>query len=145
MKTKCIIKKQRHDSYLIVHFFVAGPILAATGVLDGLEATSHWKPMGLLKKFGAIPRAERFVEQGKYITAAGVSAGIDMALHLCDKIVGETKTKAIQLFIEYDPEPIYDSGNYAKAEKNIIENAELILLEEAKKEPELFELIKGKL
>jgi transcriptional regulator GlxA family with amidase domain len=113
-------------------------ILAATGLLKGLEATSHWKPMGLLKKFGAIPRSERFVEQGEFITAAGVSAGIDMALYLCNKIVGETKTKAIQLFIEYDPEPLYDSGNYAKADDNIIKNAELILLEEAKKEPELF-------
>jgi len=119
-------------------------ILAATGLLNGLEATSHWKPMGLLKKFGAIPKAERFVEQDKYITAAGVSAGIDMALYLCDKIIGETKTKAIQLFIEYDPKPIYESGNYWSAEENIIESAELILLEEAKKEPELFEQIKGK-
>jgi putative intracellular protease/amidase len=115
-------------------------ILAATGLLNGLEATSHWKPMGLLKKFGAIPKAERFVEQDKYLTAAG----IDMALYLCDKIIGETKTKAIQLFIEYDPKPIYESGNYLSAEKHIIESAELILLEQAKKEPELFEQIKGK-
>ena len=120
-------------------------ILAATGLLKGLEATSHWKPMGLLKKFGAIPRSERFVEQGKFITAAGVSAGIDMALYLCNKIVGETNTKAIQLFIEYDPEPLYDSGNYAKADDNIIKKAELILLEEAKKEPELFGQIRGRL
>ena len=118
-------------------------ILAATGLLNGLEATSHWKPMGMLKKFGAIPKAERFVEQDKYITAAGVSAGIDMALYLCDKMVGETRTKAIQLFIEYDPQPIYESGNYLSAEKNVIESAELILLKEAKKEPELFEQIKG--
>jgi putative intracellular protease/amidase len=119
-------------------------ILAATGLLNGLKATSHWKPMGMLKKFGAIPKAERFVEQDKYITAAGVSAGIDMALYLCDKIIGETRTKAIQLFLEYDPQPIYESGNFLSAEKNVIESAELILLKEAKKEPELFEQIKGK-
>ncbi|RIV31661.1 DJ-1/PfpI family protein [Flagellimonas lutimaris] len=117
-------------------------ILAATGLLNGLEATSHWKPMGLLKKFGAIPKSERFVDQGKYLTAAGVSAGIDMALYLSNKIVGETKTKAIQLFIEYDPSPIYNSGNYSRAEKEVIENAEMILLEEAKKEPKLFQQIK---
>jgi len=120
-------------------------ILASTGLLNGLEATSHWKPMELLKKFGAVPKAERFVEQDKYITAAGVSAGIDMALYLCNKIVGEAKTKAIQLFIEYDPKPIYKSGNYSTAEKNVIEEAEFILLEEAKKEPELFEEIKGEI
>lgn len=120
-------------------------ILAATGLLSGLKATSHWKPMNLLKKFKVTPHAERFVEQGKFITAAGVSAGIDMALYLCDKIIGEVKTKAIQLFIEYDPKPIYNSGNYSNAEKNVIEYAEFILLEEAKKEPELYNLIKGKM
>ncbi len=120
-------------------------ILAAAGLLNELEATCHWKPMGLLKQFGAIPKAERFVEHDKYITAAGVSAGIDMALYLCDKIIGETKTKAIQLFIEYDPKPIYESGNYLRAEKHIIKSAELILLAEAKKEPKLFNEIKKKM
>ncbi|WP_026947107.1 DJ-1/PfpI family protein [Algoriphagus marincola] len=117
-------------------------ILAATGVLEGLEATSHWKPINLLKNFGAIPKVARYVEQDKYITAAGVSAGIDMALYLCNKLVGETKTKAIQLFIEYDPAPIFKSGNFSTAEKEVIENAEVLLINEAKKEPELFEQIK---
>ena len=120
-------------------------ILAATGLLKGLKATSHWKPMGLLKNFGAVPQTDRYVEQGKFITAAGVSAGIDMALYLCDKISGEARTKAIQLFIEYDPKPIYNSGNYSKAAESVIEDAELMLLEEAKKEPDLFKSIKGKI
>ena len=64
------------------------------------------------------------VEQGKYITAAGVSAGIDMALDLSNKIVGEDETKVIQLLIEYDPQPIFDSGNYSNAAEKIIKNAE---------------------
>jgi transcriptional regulator GlxA family with amidase domain len=62
-----------------------------------LEATSHWKPINLLKDYGVTPKRERIVEQGKYITAAGVSSGIDMALYLADKIVGETEAKVIQL------------------------------------------------
>ena len=103
-------------------------ILAATGLLNGLKASSHWKAIELLNKFGAIPQAERFVKQEKFITAAGVSAGIDMALFLCDKIVGEVMTKAIQLFIEYDPQPIYNCGNYSNADKIVKENAEQILL-----------------
>lgn len=117
-------------------------ILAAAGLLTGLEATSHWKPIQLLRKFGAIPKSERFVEQGKYITAAGVSAGIDMALYLCDKLIGEVKTKAIQLFIEYDPQPIFQSGNYLTADEEVIEYAEFILLKEANKEPDLLDLMK---
>ena len=61
-------------------------ILASTGLLKGMEATSHWKVINLLKDFGVTPRRERIMEQGKYITAAGVSAGIDMALYLADKL-----------------------------------------------------------
>ena len=99
----------------------------------------------MLQSFGALPVNERFIKQGKYITAAGVSAGIDMALYLCDEIDGKETTQAIQLFIEYDPNPIYDSGNHEKAKDDIINKAESMLIREAKKEPELFELIQGKL
>lgn len=118
-------------------------ILAATGLLNGLKATSHWKPINLLKDFGVEPIRERFIEQGKYITAAGVSAGIDMALYLSNKIVGEKETKAIQLVIEYDPSPIYDSGNYTKASEEVIKMAEIKLTKDAKKEIGLIDLIKS--
>lgn len=118
-------------------------ILAATGLLNGLKATSHWKPIDLLKNFGAIPTRERFIEQGKFITAAGVSAGIDMALHLSNKIVGEMETKAIQLAIEYDPNPIYDSGNFSTASKETIKMAEMKMGQEAKKELKLIDLLKS--
>lgn len=120
-------------------------ILAATGALKGLKATSHWKALKMLQSFGALPVNGRFIKQGKYITAAGVSAGIDMALYLCNEIDGKETTQAIQLFIEYDPHPIYDSGNHEKANADIINKAESMLIREAKKEPELFELIKGKM
>ena len=118
-------------------------ILAATGLLNGLKATSHWNLINLLKDFGVEPIRERFIEQGKYITAAGVSAGIDMALYLSNKIVGEKETKAIQLVIEYDPSPIYDSGNYTKASEEVIKMAEIKLTKDAKKEIGLIDLIKS--
>jgi transcriptional regulator GlxA family with amidase domain len=80
-------------------------ILAAAGVLRDLEATTHWNYLELLRAFGARPVRERTVQRGKVITAAGVSAGIDMALRLAQLIAGETVAKAIQLSIEYDPDP----------------------------------------
>lgn len=117
-------------------------LLASAGLLEGLKATSHWKPINLLSNFGAIPTRERIVEQGKYITAAGVSAGIDMALFLANKIVGEDEAKAIQLAIEYDPQPIFDSGNYSNAEEKIVKIAEKKLSKDAKKGLGLLGLLK---
>jgi len=108
-------------------------MLSSSGLLKGLKATSHWKAIGLMRKYGVIPTRERIVEQGKYITAAGVSAGIDMALYLASKIVGEDETKAIQLTIEYDPQPLYDSGNYSKASEKIIKISEKKLTKDALK------------
>jgi len=118
-------------------------LLASAGLLTGLKATSHWKPINLLSDFGAIPTRERIVEQGKYITAAGVSAGIDMALYLSNKIVGEDETKAIQLTIEYDPQPIFNSGNYSNADEKIIKIAENKLSRDAKKGLGLLGMIKN--
>jgi len=116
-------------------------ILAAAGLLKGLKATSHWKPINLLKDFGAIPVRKRFIHEGKIITAAGVSAGIDMALYLVNEIAGEQRAKSIQLLIEYDPSPIYNSGNYTTCESDIIEKAERQLSRNAKKELSLFDAI----
>jgi transcriptional regulator GlxA family with amidase domain len=118
-------------------------ILAAAGLLNGLEATSHWKPINLLKDYGATPKRERIVEQGKYITAAGVSAGIDLALYLTDKIAGETEAKVIQLRIEYDPQPLYHSGNYSEAGEEIIKIAERKMEKKAKKEIGLMDMIRS--
>ncbi len=75
----------------------------------------------MLENFGAQPVTKRFVEQGKIITAAGVSAGIDMALWLAGKIAGQELGQAIQLGIEYDPQPPYDTGSPAKASSSIIQ------------------------
>ena len=80
-------------------------ILAAAGLLNGREATTHWGFRDLLAKFGATPVAERWVESGPVLTAAGVSAGIDMALHLVERLAGEQTARTVQLLIEYDPQP----------------------------------------
>jgi putative intracellular protease/amidase len=95
-------------------------VLAAAGILDGLDATTHWLAMDLLGKLGARPVSERWVERGKVITAAGVSAGIDMALALAERIAGADVAQAIQLGIEYDPAPPFDSGSPAKAPEQVV-------------------------
>jgi putative intracellular protease/amidase len=90
-------------------------ILGMAGVLDGLSATTHWSAAGRLADYGATYAQERVVVQGKVATAAGVSAGIDMGLHLAALIAGDDVAKAIQLGIEYDPQPPFDSGSVTKA------------------------------
>jgi transcriptional regulator GlxA family with amidase domain len=96
-------------------------LLGAAGVLDGLEATSHWLDLAELERFGARPTGRRVVEQGKVVTAAGVSSGIDMALVLAAKIAGREVAQAIQLGIEYDPQPPFDAGSTDKAPPEIVE------------------------
>jgi len=95
-------------------------ILAAAGLLKGRRATSHWLAMERLRELGAAPVSERVVFDGKLVTAAGVSAGIDMALTLAATVAGEEVAQAIQLGIEYDPQPPFDSGSPAKAPAGIV-------------------------
>lgn len=84
--------------------------------LRGRRATSHWLTLPALKAFGAIPVAdERIVHQDNIVTSAGVSAGLDLALWLAGQLGGEARAKAIQLAIEYDPQPPFDSGHMSKA------------------------------
>ena len=94
-------------------------ILAAAGLLKGRRAPSHWLAVPVLKGFGAIPIAdERIVgrdDPDNIVTSAGVSAGLDLALWLAGEIGGEGRAKAIQLAIEYDPQPPFDSGHMSKA------------------------------
>lgn len=91
-------------------------ILAAAGLLQDKRATSHWIALPALKMFGATPVGdERIVHQDNIITSAGVSAGLDLALWLAAQIGGESRAKAIQLAIEYDPQPPFDSGHMSKA------------------------------
>jgi putative intracellular protease/amidase len=95
-------------------------VLGAAGILDGLAATTYWADMEMLPQYGATPTQERVVEQGKIVTAAGVSSGIDMALTLVARMTHDEVAKAIQLGIEYDPEPPFDSGSTRTASPETI-------------------------
>jgi transcriptional regulator GlxA family with amidase domain len=95
-------------------------LLAAAGLLDGVPATTHWLARDLLAELGAQPVPDRVVEQGKIVTAAGVSSGIDMALRLVQRIYGDEVAQAVQLGIEYDPEPPLDAGSPEKAPEPIV-------------------------
>jgi putative intracellular protease/amidase len=90
-------------------------LLAAAGLLDGIEATTHWMARDLLAELGARPVPDRVAERGKLVTAAGVSAGIDMALVLVERLAGPEMSQAVQLGIEYDPQPPHDAGSPEKA------------------------------
>jgi transcriptional regulator GlxA family with amidase domain len=96
-------------------------VLAGAGLLKGLRATTHWLAMDVLRELGAEPTLERVVQQGKIITAAGVSSGIDMALRLVALERGDEMAQAIQLAIEYDPQPPFDAGSPAKAPAAVVE------------------------
>ena len=97
--------------------------LGAAGVLKGLKASTHWLAHDVLKQFGAIPTKERVVRDGKVCTAAGVSAGIDMALTLLAEEFGRDAAQLVQLLIEYDPQPPFDAGSPDKAPPQIVSTA----------------------
>ncbi|MEU2560518.1 DJ-1/PfpI family protein [Streptomyces longispororuber] len=94
--------------------------LAAAGLLDGRTATSHWLALGELEKLGVRPSEERVVFDGKYVTAAGVSSGIDMGLALVGRIAGDERARTVQLMAEYDPRPPYDAGSPRKAPAHLV-------------------------
>ncbi|WP_335932906.1 DJ-1/PfpI family protein [Streptomyces sp. PTD5-9] len=96
-------------------------LLAAAGLLDGRRATSHWLALDALRGFGAEPTGERVVFDGKYVTAAGVSSGIDMGLALAGRLVDDEHAMAVQLLTEYDPQPPYDAGSPEKAPAALVE------------------------
>ncbi|MFJ3711537.1 DJ-1/PfpI family protein [Streptomyces sp. NPDC090053] len=96
-------------------------LLAAAGLLKGRRATSHWLALPTLSTFGAEPTGERVVTDGKFITAAGVSSGIDMGLTLVGRIAGDEHAQAVQLLTEYDPQPPYDAGSPQKAPAALVE------------------------
>ncbi|WP_137992235.1 DJ-1/PfpI family protein [Streptomyces vilmorinianum] len=95
-------------------------ILGGAGLLTGRPATSHWLALEELRAVGAEPTGERVVFDGKYVTAAGVSSGIDMALHLIGRIAGDETARTVQLLTEYDPQPPYDAGSPEKAPAELV-------------------------
>jgi transcriptional regulator GlxA family with amidase domain len=98
-------------------------LLAAAGLLDGLTAATHWGTAGEIEGYGAVYTPQRVVRHDRIITSAGVSSGIDMALHLAALLADETTAQAIQLYTEYDPQPPFNSGSMAAASPEVLERA----------------------
>ncbi|SDH80717.1 DJ-1/PfpI family protein [Roseospirillum parvum] len=98
-------------------------ILGGAGLLDGVPATTHWRAMDNLAHMGALPRTARMVEHGRIITAAGVSAGLDMALELAQRLAGREIAEAIQLALEYTPQPPLNAGDITTAPEDRIHRA----------------------
>ncbi len=96
-------------------------ILAAAGLLAGKPAACHWAAKDMLEKMGTHYSGERYVREGKIVTAAGVSAGMDMALYLIGELAGRKAAEMIQLSAEYDPDPPFDSGSIKKAAPATVE------------------------
>ena len=124
MKDPSVIQwiRTAHETSLFTTAVCTGTlVLGAAGLLKGLKATTHWNYRERLAEFGAEVRSERVVRDDRIVTAAGVSAGIDMALRLVQWMAGDSAAQAIQLGIEYDPAPPFDAGSPDKAPAEIVE------------------------
>ncbi|PXW32642.1 UNVERIFIED_CONTAM: DJ-1/PfpI family protein [Williamsia faeni] len=124
---------QVHETTVWTSSVCAGSvILAAAGLLTDQRATSHWQALPSLHLFGVTPVGdERIVFSGRVVTSAGVSAGIDLALWIAGKVGGTTRAEAIQLAIEYDPQPPFDAGHLGKASTSAKTLALVLLAKES--------------
>lgn len=116
------IKKIHEHTLWTTSVCTGSLILGAAGILSGIRATTHWAVMDRLANWGALPTHKRFVTDGKIMTAAGVSAGIDMAFYLAAKLTDVNVAQTLQLGLEYDPEPPFNSGSPEKAPKELLES-----------------------
>lgn len=126
--------KHAHKSTRLTLSVCSGAlILAAAGILEGHEATTHWIAQSALKTFGAIPQKNaRIVRSGKIVTAAGVSSGIDLALSIVKEVCSQERAEIVQLLIEYDPAPPVDSGHPSKASSSVLKAAKAEMIRDAK-------------
>jgi cyclohexyl-isocyanide hydratase len=115
------VREQAQAARWIFSICTGSLLLGAAGLLQGRRVTGHWQARDLLSQFGAIPTDERMVMDGHIFTAAGVTAGIDMALRVVAELRGEEAAKRIQLQIEYDPQPPFRSGSLSVASPETIE------------------------
>lgn len=119
--TLAFLRRQAEGAAYVTSVCTGSLVLGAAGLLEGRRATCHWGAIDLLSHFGAMPTRERIVFDGRIITAAGVASGIDFALALAARLDGETVAREIQLHIEYDPAPPFDSGSPRTAAPDIVE------------------------
>lgn len=116
------VRTKGEKSEVVASVCTGALILAASGLTKGRMASTHWLARKELERLGARPSPDRVVEDGKYWSSAGVSAGIDLALHLAARLRGEDTAKTIQLQLEYDPHPPFHAGNPESAPKHIVDS-----------------------
>jgi cyclohexyl-isocyanide hydratase len=114
------VRRQAKGARYVTSVCTGALVLGAVGLLQGKRATTHWMSREMLQAFGATPVAERVVVDGNVITGGGVTAGIDFALVVAAQAFGEDTAKAIQLNIEYDPHPPFDTGTPERAEPALV-------------------------
>jgi cyclohexyl-isocyanide hydratase len=122
-ETLDFVRRQAAAARYVTSVCTGALVLGAAGLLKGRRAVTHWMSMDLLKAFGAIPVEERVVIDGNVITGGGVTAGIDFALRVVAEIAGEAAARAIQLGIEYDPLPPFNSGHPRVADRALVAGA----------------------
>ena len=137
------IKKIHQTTQWTVSVCTGSILLASTGILKGLRASSHWAVIHLLKDYGAIPALERFVREDKIMTSQGVSAGIDMSLYLASQIVGVEQAKAYQLMIEYFPQPPLNYRLIEETREETKQLARKLTEVRVKKDMSMFEMAKN--
>lgn len=117
------LRRQAEGAQLVFTVCTGAILLGATGLLRGRRATTHWASHHLLPLLGAIPVDERVVEDGPFVTAAGVTSGFDGALRVAARLRGQDVAQGIQLYMQYDPEPPFAAGSPAKAPQRVVETA----------------------
>ena len=122
-ETLDFLRRQAAGARYVTSVCTGSLVLGAAGLLRGKRAATHWMSMDMLAAFGAIPVNERVVVDGNVITGGGVTAGIDFALRVAADVAGEDVAQAIQLGIEYDPKPPFDSGHPRSADPKVVETA----------------------
>ena len=117
------VRRQAEHATWITSVCTGAFVLGAAGLLAGRRATTHWASKPMLEAFGAQPVDARIARDGAVVSAAGVSAGIDMALWLAAELAGRPAAEAIQLQIEYDPQPPFDHGSAERADAVVVTRA----------------------
>jgi cyclohexyl-isocyanide hydratase len=119
-ETLAFLRRQAEGARYITSVCTGSLVLAAAGLLKGYRSACHWSVRDELAAFGAVPVAERVVRDRNRLSGGGVTAGIDFGLTLAAELAGEQVAKAIQLMMEYDPKPPFDSGSPEKAGTELV-------------------------
>lgn len=119
-ETLAFVAGRAETAAYVVSVCTGALVLGAAGLLKGRKATTHWSALSFLPAFGAIVTEGRVVEDGQLVTGGGVTAGIDVALMLVARLAGDTVAQAIQLQLEYDPQPPFDCGTPARADPDLL-------------------------